>query len=108
MAQSATARIAVDGMSMPKATMREMVNATPENVMQGLRADALKSNPVTGGAAPAPQAQRRGSGWIDERPLEPPTGIAHVDRLVDAQDRIDRAELAQRLVQAGIGVEKKE
>ena len=38
---------------MPKATMREMVNATPENVMQGLRADALKSNPVTGGAAPS-------------------------------------------------------
>jgi hypothetical protein len=39
----------------------------------------------------------RGTGWVEPRPLEAPPGIEHVDRLVDAQDRIDRAELIAKL-----------
>ena len=90
---------------MPASAMQDLINAVPESVMRGLRADARKPNPVTGVAAPQPQAQpvQRGSGWIDERPLEPPPGIAHCDRLMDEQDRLDRAELALRLAKAELG-----
>jgi hypothetical protein len=92
-----------EGMSMPASAMKAMIDAVPESVMRGLRADALKRNPVTGGAAPAPQAQQRGSGWIEERPLEPPPGIALADRLMDHQDKIDRAELALKLAKMELG-----
>jgi hypothetical protein len=80
-----------------------MVAAIPESVIRGIVADSFKPNPVTGGAPPQPTSQvPRGSGWVSERPLEPPQGIAHCDRSVDAQDRIDRAELALRLAKAGL------
>jgi len=84
------------GMSMPVASIREMVNAIPESVMGGIRSDALKPNPVTQGAAPQPQPQRKG-GWVQPRPIEPPPGIGLCDRLMDAQDEIDKAELALKL-----------
>jgi hypothetical protein len=91
------------GASMPASALAAMMAAVPESVMRGIVADAFKPNPVTGGPNPQPTSQvQRGSGWIDERPLEPPPGIEHCDRLVDAQDRIDRAELALRLAKAGL------
>jgi hypothetical protein len=34
-----------------------------------------------------------GSGWVAPRSMGPPPGIQHVDRIVEAQDRRDRAEL---------------
>lgn len=46
---------------------------------------------------PAEPQRPRGTGWVEPRPLEAPPGIEHVDRLVDAQDRIDRAELIAKL-----------
>ena len=42
----------------------------------------------------------RGSGWRDEVPISTPPGIAHIDRLVDAQDEQDRTELARKIAQA--------
>jgi hypothetical protein len=90
------------GMSMPLAALREMVKAIPESVMRGLRSDAQKPNPVTMGPNPQPQTQpvQRGSGWRDEVPISSPPGIELCDRLVDAQDKIDRAELAMKLAKA--------
>jgi len=90
-----------EGMSMPRSAIQAMIDAVPDRLMRDLRADALKPNPVTG-SAPQPQQQqvKRGTGWVDQRPLEPPPGIEHCDRLVDAQDRIDRADLALRLAKA--------
>src|SRR5262245_39705482 len=69
------------GMSMPRSAIMEMAKAIPESVMSALRADARKPNPVTGGAAPQPQAQpvKRGSGWAKPNPIESPPGIAHCD-----------------------------
>ena len=83
--------------------MREMVRAT-SGVMADLRADARRPNPVTEASSstvrgtPAAQSQpQRGTGWRDEIPLSSPPGVAIADRMVDAQDRIDKAELAMKL-----------
>jgi hypothetical protein len=92
------------GMSMPKSAMQAMIDAAPNSLMSELRADARKQNPVTGGPNPQPPTQvQRGTGWIDERPIEPPPGISHIDAMVKTQDRIDKAELALRLAKAGLG-----
>ena len=83
---------------MPRIAMLAMIDAVPESFIRDLRADARKPNPVTGGPNPQPQPQvQRGSGWIDERPLESPPGLKYVDAQVDAQDAKDRAELALKL-----------
>ena len=93
-----------EGMSMPKSAMLEMIKAVPESLMRELRADARRPNPVTEAssstvrstpAAQHSQPQRKG-GWVEPRPLEPPPGVALADRLVDAQDARDRAELIER------------
>jgi hypothetical protein len=44
-------------------------------------------------ATAAPAWTENKSGWRDARPLGPPDGINHVDRLCEAQDVMDRAEL---------------
>jgi len=64
------------------------------------------------GQPPTPQAQTtpvRGTGWSDPTPLGPLPGVSLCDRLMDAQDRKDRAELiaftvnrAARIVDAAI------
>jgi hypothetical protein len=88
---------------MPASAMRDLVNAVPESVMRGLRADAQKPNPVTGYANPQPTHQvQRSSGWRDEVPISPPAGVALAERLMDEQDKIDKAELALRLMKAGM------
>ena len=98
-----------EGMSMPKSAMLEMIRAVPESVMQGIRDDARKPNPITEASSSTvrstpsvqSQPQQRGTGWRDEIPLSSPPGVEIADRLVDAQDRIDRAELAMKLAKLG-------
>jgi hypothetical protein len=98
-----------EGASMHPSTMKEFAASMPDQLMRDLRADALKPDPITSSANRQPQSQvQRGSGWAKPIPVEPPPGVALADRLMDHQDRIDKAELAQRLVQAGLCVEKKE
>jgi len=77
---------------MPRSAMQAMIDAVPSSLMSDLRADALKPNPVTGGAAPQPQQTQRGSGWIDERPLGPPPGISIIDEMCEAADQRERRE----------------
>jgi len=97
------------GMSMPLNAVLEMMKAVPESQMRGLRADALKPNPVTGSAPPQPQQPvKRGSGWQEPRPLEPPPGIRHIDEMMDAQDERDRAELALKFAKAELSKGKGE
>ena len=92
-----------EGASMPRSAMQAMIDAVPESVMAGLRADARKPNPVTTGSSPitsTPSAQtqpaQRGTGWRDQIPLSSPPGVALADRLMDHQDKIDREELIER------------
>jgi hypothetical protein len=44
-------------------------------------------------AHPSPGLPGSNRGWVDARPIGPPPGIQHVDRLVDAQDARDRHDL---------------
>lgn len=93
-----------EGMSMPRNAMQAMIDAVPESLMRELRADARKPNPVTGvssspltsSSSAQSQPQRKGTGWVEERPLESPAGLKYVDAQIDAQDRKDRAELIER------------
>jgi hypothetical protein len=92
--------------SMPASALKAMIDAVPESVMRGLRADALKPNPITGGAAPQPEPPvQRGSGWAKPIPIESPPGIEHCDRMMDAQDEIDKAELTLKLAKARLNKE---
>ena len=91
------------GMSMPMSTMLEMHRAAG-HVMGGVLHDnRAPTSPSTiprsqqvsnagGGAAP-----RGGTGWGAATPLSPPPGVAQADKLMDAQDRRDRIELAHRI-----------
>jgi hypothetical protein len=98
------------GMSMPANAMKAMVDALPSSFFSDLRGDARRPNPVTEASSstvtgtPSAQSQptQRGSGWRNEVPLGPQPGIAHVDRLAVAQDKIDRAELVERLAKAAM------
>jgi hypothetical protein len=98
-----------EGMSMPRSAMQAMIDAVPDRLMNELRSDALKPNPMTlSGGVTKPTATESPKsigkkGWIGERPLSPPPGIAIMDRMMDEQDRIDRAELALRLAKAELG-----
>ena len=96
--------------SMPANAMKAMIDAVPDTLMRDLRADARKPNPVTQASSspirstPSAQPQWRNTGgWRDEVPLGPQPGIEHVDRLVDAQDQIDKAELALKFAKARMG-----
>jgi hypothetical protein len=98
--------------SMPANALAAMVAAVPDSLMSDLRADALKPNPMTlsGGvtkpAATEPPKAIGKKGWIDQRPLEPPPGIAIMDQMMDAQDAQDRTELARKIAQARLAEEK--
>ena len=87
-----------EGACMPPSAMKAMVDALPSSFFSDLRADARKPNPSQASSSPitstpAALPQRRGTGWVEPRPLEPPPGVAIADRLMDHQDKIDRAEL---------------
>ena len=90
-----------EGMSMPPSALRAMVEAVPANFMR----DVVRDNraPRTPATIPTSQqstgggpASGSGTGWGHSTPLSPPPGVAQADRLMDAQDAKDRAELVER------------
>jgi hypothetical protein len=88
---------------MPPSAVQEMVAAEPRGFMQGVLRD---NRAPTGRSGFIPEQSSRGStspapsstpGWQEPTPLGPPPGVNYADKLMDEQDRRDRAELAQRL-----------
>jgi hypothetical protein len=96
-------------MTMPASTLREMANCVPDSMVKGiaLRDSRAPTGPSAQGIIPSSQmvsSTRVGNntgGWAREIPLTNPPGVAHADRLMDAQDARDRHDLmvqeAQRL-----------
>jgi hypothetical protein len=86
-----------EGMRMPPSALAEMAghpcNQVMRDVIQDRHAPTSPGSmiPSTGGSA------GDGTGYVDPRPLSPPPGVAQADRLMDAQDRRDRIELAHRI-----------
>src|SRR6516164_2955453 len=88
--------------TLPPSVVREMAAAVPRGFMQ----DVVRDNRAPSGrpgAIPSSSQQSasvRGTGglvgWQHEIPIGPPPGVNHADRLMDAQDAKDRAELIER------------
>jgi hypothetical protein len=91
-----------EGMCMPPSALRAMIAAEPRGFMAGVIHDNRAPNSPgmtptsqsSGGPANVPGS---GTGWGHSTPLGPPPGVAQADRLMDEQDRRDRAELARKL-----------
>lgn len=83
---------------MPSAAVAAMVQAVGDDqvaaIARELRNPPGPSSLSNGSEGPARPIGR--NGWIDETPNKPPPGIELIDRLVDAQDALDRAERERR------------
>jgi hypothetical protein len=83
-----------------------MVEAVPDRLMRDIVRDnraptgptgAIPTSQQSSGGGGSANVPGSGTGWAHETPLGPPPGVAQADRLMDAQDRRDRAELARKL-----------
>jgi hypothetical protein len=93
------------GMCMPPSALAAMVNAVPDRMLRDIVHDNRgprtptgmipRSQQPAGGGGPA-NVPGSGTGWAHEIPLSPPPGVQQSDKLVDAQDARDRAELIER------------
>jgi len=80
-------------------------NVLPDHIVKGIVQDrhAPTSPSMAGTSGAVTGVHRHESapvntgGWGAATPLGPPPGVAQADRLMDAQDRKDRVELAQRI-----------
>jgi hypothetical protein len=92
------------GMCMPPSALAAMVNAVPDRMLRDIVHDnrgprtptgmiPRSQQPIGGGPTNVPGS---GTGWAHEIPLSPPPGVQQSDKLVDAQDARDRAELIKR------------
>ena len=84
--------------------MVPMLQACDDGFMRdiAMRDNRAPTGPSSAGIIPTSQTVSHvrvpggGTGWMRETPIAPPPGVAQADRLMDAQDRRDRAELIQR------------
>jgi hypothetical protein len=92
------------GMSMPPSALAAMVAVVPDRMIQDIvqdnraptgRPGMIPSSQQSTGGGPA-NVPGSGTGWAHETPIGPPPGVAQADRLMDAQDAKDRAELIER------------
>lgn len=83
-------------------TQLRMTLAAPTDVIQAIVRDNRHASHSTsllpqgpkGPSAPQGEAPK---GWQEPTPLGPPPGVALCDRMVDAQDALDRKELERKL-----------
>jgi hypothetical protein len=76
-------------------TMLRMLRVADTSVIQGIVGDHVGKRDVTQPASMAatPTADHsvhQGSGWAPERPIRPPEGIDHIDRLCEAEAERER------------------
>jgi hypothetical protein len=82
--------------SLSREAMRAMVDAVPDAEVRGILRDGRATQnlrPLAEASARPRVAQENRSGWREAQPLSPPPGVGLADKLVDAQDRRDRAAL---------------
>jgi hypothetical protein len=83
-------------------TVRDLT-VLDDNLVNGIKRDNRNAPTSPTGMIPNNQQTSGGGGgsstpgWVAPTPLSNPPGVALADRLMDEQDRRDRAELAQRL-----------
>jgi hypothetical protein len=89
---------------------KDLQRAVPDSVLKSLSEDARAHNAVLsrGGTSAAKDNREepprpRGTGWVDAPSTskwQAESGIGAVDRLCDAQDRLDRAARIKELAEA--------
>jgi hypothetical protein len=87
----------IDRLSMPVSVIRDMANAVPDAVVRQIVSGRAPQNLAPLAATATPVSAQNTSGWRESVPLSNPPGVALADKLMDAADRADRVELAQRL-----------
>jgi hypothetical protein len=88
-----------DGMCMPPSAVRAMVDVVGDGLARQIAGDARNRAKLT----PIVEQQRpKGTGWADPTPLRPPPGVDLCDRMLDAQDAKDRAELIDAAIKRGL------
>jgi hypothetical protein len=82
---------------MPQSAIADLVKAVPDRLVREIVSD-LRTIPEPGflpaQPAPSPEARR---GPVKALPLEPPSGVAHADRIADHFAALDRRDLEKRL-----------
>jgi hypothetical protein len=88
-----------EGMSMPLNAILEMARVTPDSLLAAI-AREQRPNPPSAivPEGPAPQSRSVPVGGSRHIPLESPPGMAGVDRVAEAFDRIDRVDMAKRIL----------
>jgi hypothetical protein len=85
------------GMSMSPSTMRDFAAAVPDNLVRDIVGDSRRdANSPARALTPAALPVERGDGWAKPLPLRLPEGVALADRIVSAQDKIDKAALIKQ------------
>ena len=86
-------------MKLPWDAIKRMAEAVPDALMSEVVRDQRGGvSKASGLAEPGKETPKvRGSGWTEAVPLRSPPGIEVCDRLVDAQDAMDRVERERKL-----------
>jgi hypothetical protein len=95
-----TTELAISRLGMSREVLADHVKAVGGVVVREIVGDggAAATLKPLGGTNPSPRvADENRSGWRTAQPLSNPPGVAIADRLMDAADKADRVELAQRL-----------
>jgi hypothetical protein len=90
-----TTQIALNGLGMSPQVLRDHVAAVPSGVVRDVVGDGGATatlKPIAGATTPRVADLNR-SGWRESAPLSNPPGVAQADRLMDAADARDRADL---------------
>jgi hypothetical protein len=90
----------IDRVGLPASVMREFAAAAPDSLVRDIVNDhrgAPEGPTSIVRRARAEQDVERGTGWTKPAPLKPPPGVSILDRVMDAQDALDRADRERRL-----------
>jgi hypothetical protein len=101
-----TTELAMSRASLSREAMEKMAIPGVRDIFRDARA-TQNLRPLADANARPRVAQENRSGWANEVPLGPPSGVAIADRLMDMQDAKDRAERIMQHARMK-AVEKKE
>jgi hypothetical protein len=87
-----------------------MMKAAPTDVVQSIVWDhvgkADVTRPSSMASTPSSRPVEHGSGWAPERPIRPPEGIEHIDRMIEAQTAKERLQAVVEAIEANEAIKR--